>query len=107
VNQLGKAVESCNCNELKELWEYIKYLRKEIKIGALNEEDEKKIYEFIENKKAENIYILPKGEIEDYLPEGYKNVENAIKLIVNYEDFNKWKETSEYIELENLMKEII
>ncbi len=109
VHQLEKAVESCDCGDLKELWEYIKYLRKEIKIDALNEEDKRKIYEFIENKKAENIYILPKGEIEDYLPEGYKtkDVENAIKLINSPEDYNKWKETPEYKELEKLIKEII
>ena len=109
VNQLEKSIDSCECKDLRELWEYIKYLRKEIDLERLEEKEQEKIIDFIKNKKAENIYILPKGEIEDYLPEGYKakDVENAIKLINSPEDYNKWKETPEYKELENLIIEII
>jgi len=109
VHQLEKAVENCDCGELKELWEYIKYLRKEIDLEKLEDKEKEKINNFIESKKSENIYILSKGEIEDYLPEEYKakDVENAIRLINSSEDYNKWKETLEYKELENLIIEII
>jgi len=108
VNRLEKAITNCDCNELQELWEYIRALRKEIRPDILEEEIEK-VNEFIESKKKENIYILSRGEIEDYFPEGYKtkDLDKVIKLLQDVETFNNWKTTEEYNELKQIIIEIV
>lgn len=65
--------------DIKDLYNYIKNrhisLKENIKV-----EDEKKIESCIKDKYQDNIFILKKGEIEDYFGEGHFDVKKAIEI---------------------------
>jgi predicted ATP-dependent endonuclease of OLD family len=109
VKILGQAVRTCNMDELKQLWEYIKSFRRNIK-PELTKEEEKLLRTFINEKIEDNIFILRRGDIEDYLPEGYKSkdLDNVIKLL-DTEAYDEWKhnEDSYFSELHNIIKIIL
>ena len=65
---------------LKEVWEYVKAkVTKKVNYIILNNKPEvkKKVFEYINKLKNDNIYILKKGELEDYFTsEGQKIIED-------------------------------
>lgn len=79
VQQIDQAMESGNWCHAKETWKYIKSRRITIKDHLTAEEGEA-IKLFIDSKRAEGIYLLKCGAIEDYMPDGFKN-KNLDKLI--------------------------
>lgn len=72
---------------------------------ALNE-----IEQYIESKYQENIYILKKGEIEDYLGTGTSNkaigFKKVISLINDKKEFEEFSKTDEYQELKKIIVDI-
>jgi len=82
--------------ELKSVWNYIKSRHLKLKDG-LAEEEIGKLREYIKQKEEENIFILYHGdkfeysEIEDFLPDEYKNLDGVIELI-KPDNFKKWLE---------------
>ena len=95
--------------ELKSIWEHIKNRFRKLK-ETLNDKEKEHLSNFIKAKKEERIYILQKGEIENYLPEGFKKLEKTIELIKD-ENFNKWlsapKNDDKRKELDGIVFEII
>lgn len=89
--KIEQAIQECNCEDLRQLWERIKNrhtaLRKE---EELTEEKKKWLNDFLKELKEEHsIFILRKGEIEDYLPEGYREMGKIIDLTKD-EKFQAW-----------------
>jgi regulator of replication initiation timing len=87
-------------------WEYIKSRQEKIK-DKLTKNEVRKIKDNIASLiKEENILILENGEIEDYLPEGFKNIEKAPELVKapKLEEFIKEIEKTD---LENKIKFIL
>ena len=109
AQKLETSITSKTIDELKYIWEYIKNRFRKLKEG-LNDEEREFIASFIKAKKEEKIYILQKGEIENYLPEGFKKLEKTIELIKD-ENFNKWlsdtKDDDKRKELDGIVFEII
>jgi predicted ATP-dependent endonuclease of OLD family len=107
VKSIGNAIATENFNELKEIWNYIKSFRRKLKL-QLNAEEEAKLVKLINEQKENNNYILRKGDIEDYFPNGFKTKDlvRVIKLLQgqNYDD---WKKTEEYKELYGIVEEIL
>ena len=102
-------VESCLASgdvaELKPLWEYIKERR--LKFDSnISAEQQAKVDEFIQKKRADGVYILARGRLENYLPPGYSQKDLG-KLITLLEgDF--WAQLSDAArnELSDIAKSI-
>lgn len=78
--ELEKAIDSENLTELKKLFEYIKSRKKKLK-DNLTEDERTTLQSFIQRKYDEKTYLLREGEIEDYLPDGFKSLEKVIELV--------------------------
>lgn len=63
-------------------WNRIKAHRTKLK-PLLSEQESSKLKEFIDAKQSEGIYILRRGSLEAYLPEGHsrKDIDRLIKLV--------------------------
>lgn len=68
--------------EFLKMWDYIKGRRRRIR-NDLDPEKEKLLLTFIESKRKERTFILAKGALESYLPEGYrsKDLDKVIRLV--------------------------
>jgi len=105
--ELKNAAETGDCKRLQEFLIYIDSRYQ--KLRKLNLEEQELIKEEIQRLKSESIYILERGDIEDYysiLPKDKdQSLDNAVLLIT--EKFDKWKVTIEYSELQTLCCEIL
>ncbi|AXV38345.1 MAG: hypothetical protein CIT01_09100 [Methanobacterium sp. BRmetb2] len=111
VEELENAIDENDIAKLKEVWEYIKYRHRKIK-DVLTDDEKKLVNNFIDSKMAENIFILKEGELEDYLPDGYKSkdLEKIIELSKD-ENFFKWwneiKNDEKGIEMSSIISFIV
>ena len=84
LKMLERALASENLEDYREdisnLFEYIKSRNTKIK-DNLSIEEENVLFEFIDNQTNEKIYILRKGEIEDYLPHGFNTLQKIVSLV--------------------------
>lgn len=85
---MEKAIKSKDCNDLERFWEYLKSRKRKLR-NDLSDEEKISISTFISDKRNEKIFILEKGEIEDYLPNGFKDLEKLIELTED-KKFIKW-----------------
>lgn len=104
--KLEKAIESEDLTELKELFEYIKNRKIKLKVN-LTEDEKTTLQNFIQGKYDEKIYLLREGEIEDYLPDGFKSLEKVIELVklTNFSDNFDSKKLEELNKLISLILE--
>ncbi|MDI3526684.1 MAG: hypothetical protein PWR03_867 [Tenuifilum sp.] len=107
VKSIENALTNKNLNELEEIWNYIKSFRRKLRL-QLNAEEEAKLVKLINEQKENNNYILRKGDIEDYFPNGFKTKDlvRVIKLLQGL-DYDDWKKTEEYKELYEIVEEIL
>lgn len=87
VDAIDIAMQNGNWSESQRIWNYIKSRRIKL-IDQIDGNDKDSLNLFIENMRNSNIYVLKLGDIEDYLPDGFKgkDIEKLIQL-VNQEDF--------------------
>jgi hypothetical protein len=80
---------------LNNFLEYIESRYRKLKDG-LSERDKQLLYEFVDSKRSESIFILKYGEIEDYFPEISKNrsLESIVEFITT-EKLDKWYKEAE------------
>ncbi len=106
---LEEAIQKGLIDALSELWKYIKSRHKVLK-SSLSAEEEELLRSFMQKSVADKVYILQEGEIEDYLPEGFKSIDAAIEL-VNDEQFLARLHGSvtnqKWAELENIVLDIL
>ncbi|MEH1997167.1 MAG: hypothetical protein V7L00_00025 [Nostoc sp.] len=79
---MENAIDTKNIDELQELWEYIKN-RKQKRREELTSQELSTLESFYLKNFHKKTYILEKGEIEDYLPNGYKDLNQVIELVKN------------------------
>lgn len=107
VKSIENALTSKNLDEFEEIWNYIKSFRRKLKL-QLNAEEEAELVKLINEQKENDNYILRRGDIEDYFPNGFKTKDlvRVIKLLQG-EDYDDWKKTEEYKELYEIVEEIL
>ncbi len=88
AEELEQAVQTCDCGKLRDVWEYIRDRHRTLR-DDLTDEQRRRLEEIIEEQKAQNIFILRRGEIEDYLPEENRSLEGIIEL-TKEENFRTW-----------------
>jgi hypothetical protein len=82
VNAIDSAIASGSWDQAREIWAYIKSRRRQLS-AALNEEERAALNSFIEERRAEGLYILSRGSLERYLPTGLagKDLEKLIGFL--------------------------
>ncbi|MEH2225838.1 hypothetical protein [Nostoc sp.] len=78
--KMENAIHTNNMDELQELWEYIKN-RKQKRREELTSQQLLTLESFLNKNFQKKTYILEKGEIEDYLPKAYKDLNKVIELV--------------------------
>lgn len=100
---IEESIESGNQDRLKEIWEYIKRRRARLRRN-LNPDEMKSLDQFISEQTRNNVFILPRGSLEDYLPAGYrdKDLDKLIRL-VSAPDFWEQLPSPQKEELEGIL----
>lgn len=82
ASRLDEAISSGSIDDLKALWEYIKGRRRRLR-SDLAEEEQHLVDQFVQSKRNEQIFVLSRGDLESYLPEGYrsKQLDKLIRFI--------------------------
>jgi energy-coupling factor transporter ATP-binding protein EcfA2 len=82
VSAISESIRTESWEHAKNVWEYIQSRRRILRTG-LNAADKAKLHAFIQSKRSEGIYILGKGALEAYLPEGHgsKDLDKLIRLV--------------------------
>jgi putative ATP-dependent endonuclease of OLD family len=81
-DRLDEAIASGKFEELRGIWEYIKNRRRRLR-ESLDDSEKDKLDQFIASKRAEWIFILKRGDLEAYLPEGHrtKDIDKLIRFL--------------------------
>jgi predicted ATP-dependent endonuclease of OLD family len=87
VRAVDHGIETGDWSDAREVWAYIKSRRRKL-IADLSDDQRRSLDEFLEESAATDLFILSKGAIEAYLPDGFKGkrIERVIELI-SMEDF--------------------
>lgn len=96
IARIDEAITCGNTDDLKDLWEYIKGRQRKLR-SDLTQEEQNLLDEFITSQRESGVFILSKGDLETYLPEGYrsKDLDKLIRL-VNNEDLDFWSLLSDF-----------
>jgi predicted ATPase len=99
------ALSSRDLKDVARLWEYIKTRRTQLK-SDLSDANKIKVATFLSEKREAGVIILRKGEIEDYLPEGKRDVDGVIAL-TSAGEFDQWLSDSHESENAQELLEIV
>lgn len=82
VQAIEQALSSGSWNHAKQIWDYIKTRRRQLRKN-MSTEDGAALNVFIESKRIERVYILSRGALEAYLPAGHgsKDLDKLIRLL--------------------------
>lgn len=107
VSRINEALEEGSWDNARQVWEYIKSKRVMLDEN-LNEVQKEALYEFIDNKYSENLFILKQGSLEKYLPIGYrsKDVDKLIQLL-GYPNYWSLLDVDLRSELEGIAKGLL
>ncbi len=111
LNEIENIVNGIEKDNKKLIDSYMEYKKNVLKKSTnLSKEDEDIINNFINSKYTENIYILKKGEIEDYLKVGKKNkalgFDKAIKVASDENEYRNIVLEDDFKELIFIIKDI-
>jgi putative ATP-dependent endonuclease of OLD family len=82
VERIDRAISEGSWGDAKDVWEYIKSRRRRLK-ASLAEAERSTLERFFEEMRVERIFILKRGALEDYLPDGFrsKDLEKLIEFL--------------------------
>jgi putative ATP-dependent endonuclease of the OLD family len=82
VAQINEALVKGTWADAQATWEYIKSNRRQLK-SQMTADEQKLLVEFIEGKRQKGVFILKRGSLESYLPEGHrsKDLEKLIRFV--------------------------
>lgn len=88
ISLINEAITSGNTDDLKVHWEYIKGRQRKLRCD-LNQNEQVLLDQFIIAQRENGVFILSKGDLETYLPEGYrsKDLDKLIRLVNDDLDF--------------------
>lgn len=88
VDGIERALTDGNWNHAKGMWSYIKSRRRKLQ-KDIDESARKQLDAYITLKRSERIYVLSRGALEAYLPEGHASKDLG-RLIHFLNDGNFW-----------------
>ena len=92
VQAIDDAIRSGGWNGATEVWNYIKARRRKLRTD-LKDGDKAALATFLKSKRGERIYILSRGALEAYLPDGHasKDLDKLIRLLAAAEFWEQLK----------------
>ncbi|NLT01207.1 MAG: AAA family ATPase [Acholeplasmataceae bacterium] len=107
VKSIEKSIKESDLKELEEIWNYIKSFRRKLRLD-LDATEEASLQKLITDQKENNNYILRRGDIEDYFPNGFKT-KDLVRVInlLQGQNYADWKITTEFAELNQIVEEIL
>ena len=89
ASRLDEAISSGSIDDLKTLWEYIKGRRRRLR-SDLSEAEQQLVSDFVRAKRTDHIFVLSKGDLESYLPEGYRS--KQLDKLIRFIDTDFWEQ---------------
>lgn len=87
AERIEEALSSGDWKDAQDLWAYIKSHRLRLR-PDLDDADQATLHAFIAAKEAENMFILARGALENYLPAGHENKDmGKLIALVSADDF--------------------
>ena len=82
VTRIEEAMATGSWTDAQKTWAYIKSRRRQLR-SDLKPAEKAELEKFILDQRAQRMYLLKKGSLEDYLPEGYrdKDIDKLISFI--------------------------
>jgi putative ATP-dependent endonuclease of OLD family len=87
VLRLSESIESGDVEDLQTLWEYIKSRKRKLR-SDLTIEEQESLDSFITAQRANNVFVLSEGDLETYLPVGYRS--KGIDKLIEFLSSNFW-----------------
>jgi len=107
VQRIEDAMASGDWKDAQDLWAYIKSRRVRLRPN-LEPAEQAVLDAFIAAQEAERTFILSRGALEDYLPEGHKSKDmNALISLVSANDFWEKVPAAPRMDLERIAKLIL
>lgn len=103
---LDHAISTGDTENLRELWTYI-CERHSVLPADLPDDDKERVTLFLKELKSKRVFLLSAGEIEVYLPDGWKTVDRIIDLVNDAEFATTVKSNPNWAELEGIVEEIL
>lgn len=95
--QLEHAVSTGSLDRLRALWEHIQLRRGRLRMD-LNTQQQRTILDYIVSKRNEQIFVLSRGDLESYLPEGYKS--KQLDKLIRFISTEYWPQLPEFAQEE-------
>jgi putative ATP-dependent endonuclease of OLD family len=86
--RMDESIQGGKLDDLKALWEYIKSRQTRLR-ADLTEAEQGTLQSFIATLRGSHTYVLARGALEAYLPEGYRG-KDLEKLIRFAADVSMW-----------------
>lgn len=97
LTQLEHAVTTGCLDSLRSLWEHIKLRRGRLRTD-LDDHQQQTIHDYVVAKRLEHIFVLSRGDLETYLPEGYKS--KQLDKLIRFISKNYWSELPKFAQEE-------
>lgn len=95
--QLENAVSTGCLDRLRSLLEHIKLRRGRLRMD-LNDQQQRMIRDYVIAKQNEQVFVLCRGDLESYLPEGYKS--KQLDKLIRFISTEYWRELPEFARAE-------
>lgn len=104
---LEEAIATEDISALKGFYDYLISFRQKLR-SDINSKERKELDSFIDSLYNQNIFLLRRGEIEAYFPNGYKGKDlDKVLALTQGTPFGMWKNEDGYKELKDLLLEIL
>lgn len=97
VLRLEEAIASGEANDLRGLWDYIKSRRRRLR-SDLSTVEQQTVDSFISSMRENNVCILSKGDLETYLPTGYKS--KQLDKLLRFISTDFWNQLPNFAQVE-------
>lgn len=107
THYLEEAITTGDTEALKCFYEYMISFRQKLRTD-ISAEERQVLNQFIDSLYDQNIFILRRGEIEAYFPDGYKEKDlDKVLALTQGTAFDHWKNDDGYKQLKSLLVEIL
>ncbi len=107
IQHLEETITTGDTVALKGFYDYMISFRQKLR-PDINADERQELDRFIDSLYEQNIYLLRKGEIEAYFPDGYKRKDlEKVLALTQGAAFEQWKNESGYKLLQDLLVHIL
>ena len=104
---LEESIKTGDLEALKGFYDYMISFRQKLRLD-LSTEEQQELDVFVTSLYDLNIFLLRRGEIEAYFPNGYKGKDlDKVLALTQGADFEQWKKEDGYNALKTLLKDIL